>query len=74
MPLEIATMEIGSKLANGAKILAIRKHWNNGFVVLAEYQHQYENFVTWRCTNPDDTSWGHYFTNYVEAFKDYLER
>jgi hypothetical protein len=65
----------GDKLANGARVLKIRKHHNGGFVVLCKWFKPGEmSYVTWRCTRRDDTSWGHYYADLIDANKDYLTR
>lgn len=69
-------MKTGDRLFNGAIVLEVRKHKNEGLVVLAETD---DCFVTWRCTNDRDTIWGHYFPKHVDgalrtAVADYLER
>jgi hypothetical protein len=65
----------GDKLANGARVLKIRKHHNGGFVVLCNWQHgDTGEYVTWRCTRRDDTSWGHYYVCLNDATQDFETR
>ena len=68
---------IGATLRNGATVLEIRDHQFGGVVILAKEGHGGGQYVTWRagCDHGgDDTTWGHYTPDLVEAARDFLER
>lgn len=70
-----APVEVGATLGNGTTVLLVRPHRSGGYVVLCSTNGRAgHRFATWRCTRPDDTSWGHYFDDLAEANADYRTR
>lgn len=43
-------------------------------IVLGVHETQPNMFVTWECKDKTDYFWGYYFTNLLEAQKDFCER
>jgi hypothetical protein len=60
----------GESLRNGAKEL-----YRKGSVVIAMNDRgTWKEFITWRIDNQGYCHWGHYFTSYEEAKKDFEQR
>jgi hypothetical protein len=67
-------MKPGSKLKNGATVLAF-KGAGDKRVVLAHWEHNsYTPYVTWRLDPCDHTFLGHYFAEIGEATADFAGR
>ena len=43
-------------------------------IVLGVHETKPNEFVTWECSGKDNYYWGNYFTNQLNAQKDFLER
>ena len=43
-------------------------------IVLGVHEKLSDHFVTWECANGNNYFWGHYFTNLINAQKDFCER
>ena len=68
-------MTVGTQIGNGSIILAIRPHKYGGFVVLCDTNNRSgTKYATWRCTNCNDTTWGHYFDDLHQATVDFEGR
>ncbi len=65
-------MKAGSKLKNGATVVAFEDDGHHGVVLAVKDDGEY---VTWEYgVAEEDTYWGHYFWSSEEAFADYAER
>ena len=70
-------MKVGSVIANGAIVLAIRSHPKDGYVILADASKMNTKmYATWRCMYCDghDTFFWHYFDDIVNAAQDFKTR
>lgn len=68
-------IKVGSKLPNGASVLAVRNGKLGYPIVLAEWQNgSHRPFVTWTCDTQGNAYWGNYFSNLEEATTDYFNR
>ncbi len=43
-------------------------------IVLGVHEKLPDHFVTWVCANGNNYFWGHYFSNLINAQKDFCER
>lgn len=65
---------IGSRLANGARVVATHDKGNGVVVIFAAMPGAPQPYVTWEATSGGGTYWGHYFSDFGEAIVDYSER
>lgn len=76
--LQRLTVENASNLLTVDRIFIDRKWKVSSGYYVSIYKLEYESsrFATWASNKetPDDTYWGHYFDNIVDAAKDYDER
>lgn len=70
--IEIDELQVGSELANGARVALHHQH-RDGAVVLA--QKQDGEWVTWDLDVFGNAHWGHYFRNdQLAAAADFVKR
>ena len=85
MPVTIPDIKLpplGYVLHNGATVVQSRLHRHQGIVVLAQWTVRggQVEYVTWRASGQyeyakhNDTSWGHYHTDFAKAVADFEER
>ena len=74
------TYHIGQILPNGALVIAARRMGDTDrWIVLAikeggRASHLYEPYVTWEANGDGHTYWGHYYSNFNAAARDYAGR
>lgn len=74
---KVPTIKVGDKLKNSAIVVAVKEYKNDHFVVLAVrtgHSTKTGTYVTWKCTNHEDTVYGNYYSNIVDAANDFTNR